>query len=296
MLLSLPRELRDEIYALVFETGPTEDTTIVCFGEDGAFDLCLPAIMLTCKQLYWEAQPPFFYSLKFIVSDDVAVSSMQQSFSKMFKACTVQDIRTIVVTCLGIFRTASPSQRRLELDIQKGMPWGPRRQISPTIYFTGSDPFLDDAPNTLQYLLSLPCLQHIEIALPIKRCPDDEDRAQWGQQHYYDLNCLTTMLTLKTVTINLNLNRAIRWKLYKRCLKELEKGCLKRFDQITKETLEDAYGLRSWLEEGFRKNGLDVEVRCICHKADPYSEVQQPLATKDKEYITSTQNESDARE
>jgi hypothetical protein len=104
------------------------------------------------------------------------------------------------------------------------------------------------------------------------------------------------MLTLKTVTINLNLNGAIRWKLYETCLERLEKGRLGRLDQIIKETLEDAFGLRSWLEEGFRKNGLDVEVYCRCHKVDPYSEVQQPLATKDKEHITSTQNESDACE
>lgn len=147
--------------------------------------------------------------------------------------------------------------------------------MSPTIIFSGSDPStetLSDAERTLQYLHALPCLQHIEIGLPIKHSPNAGDRAQWREKRYYNLECLTNMVTLKSVIINMSLNGAIRRKLYKSCLKREEEGCLRCSDHIIKAALDDAYGLRSWLQEGFRQKGMDVDVRCKCHDVNPYRE------------------------
>jgi hypothetical protein len=273
---ALPRELRDEIYAIVLTSDRSTDQSFVRIRANAAYTLVISAFMLTCKQIYEEAQSLFIRSLKFVVQDNVAPDSTQQWLKRSLRTHNVRDVRTVVLTSLESFRTANPCERQFILNTQKGMPWMPRQQISPTIIFTDDDfsrdPFFEEL-NISQFLLALPCLQHVELGLSVKRFPDAEDRAQWGMKHYYNLESLKNIGTLKSVTINMVLNGAIRWKLYKTCVARMEKGCLRRLDRITKSALEDAYGLRSWLKEGFQHRGLEVDVRCICHNLDPYREV-----------------------
>jgi hypothetical protein len=273
-LFILLRELRDEIYAIALSSDHSIDQPFVRTCPNTANKLVIPAFMLTCKQIHEEALPLFTRSLKFVIHDDVAPDSMQQWLPNSFPMHNIRDIRTVAFTFLQFFRTVNPCERRFILNTQKGMPWLPRPQTSQTTIFTGNvscrDPVSDELSPS-QFLLALLCLQHVEMPLPVKRVSADENPARWSWRHDYDLESLKGLGKLKSLTINLILD-VQRRRLYKDCLKRMENGSLRRMDHILKSALEDAYGLRSWLEEDFQQKGLIVDVRCICHNLDPYRE------------------------
>jgi hypothetical protein len=269
---SLPLELREEIYALVFTTHHTCITThytctdkmfVMYIGRDGIPDQPPPELMLTCKRLYCEAKSQFIRSLKFVVTDEAGLESMQQWLGKRASDRTAKSIRTVAFTSLKMFRTEYPDERRTKWDKQKGMPWRPRSQCTET-YFTGStDPLSGErtVPTCIKFLQTLPGLQHVEIG--ITPLVEGLNSARSNRQIYYDLNSLTTLSTLKSVKVNLSLG-GVLWKLYRSYLKKGEVE-LRKVHRIVKAALDDGFGLRSWLEGRFRETGSLVDVRCFCY-------------------------------
>jgi hypothetical protein len=172
---SLPLELREEVYALVFTANHacTEDKFVIRIREDGTSDRPPPALMLACKQLYCEAQSLFIMSLKFIVTDNAELESVQRWLGKKDSDRTIKSIRAVAFTSLEMFQTETPTGRRLKWDRQKTMPC-PREQT--TSYFTGStDPSSGEktVPECVNFLQNLPGLQQIEIGA--SACADYEN-------------------------------------------------------------------------------------------------------------------------
>ncbi|KAH3961386.1 hypothetical protein HBI56_200100 [Parastagonospora nodorum] len=282
-ILALPRELRDEIYTLVLAADYTEKLRTIRIRPDVTPNVPPPALMLVCKKIYRDAQSVYLRSLKFVISDEASLESIRQWFAKEPNFRTLKDIRTMVFTSLDPFRTSSPSARQLHLDTQKGMPWPPRRPRVSLIYITGSDTESNDAKDrskSLEFFLSLPCLRHVEIALPTNpgRVPSDADKARRREKRYYDLDCLCAISSLKTVTINKQWKGAIRWSWFRRCETAFKMGNVGNLGEPVRlafEMLQDAHGLKSWLAEGFVDKGLNVEVVCICHREMPYGEFDE---------------------
>jgi hypothetical protein len=269
---SLPLELREEIYALVFTTHHTCITThYLCtekrfkmhIGENGIPDQPPPELMLTCKRLYCEAESQFIMSLKFVVADEAGLEAMQQWLGRKSSNRTAKNIRTIAFTSLKTFRTEHPDERRMRWDKQKGMPWRPLSQGTQT-YITGSiDPSSGEkiVPTCIQLLQTLPGLQHVEIGIT----PLIEGlNSAWSNRHfYYDLDSLTTLSTLISVKVNLRLG-GVLWRLYRSYLRKGDIE-LRRDHCRVKAALDDGFGLRSWLEGRFRETGSLVDVRCFCY-------------------------------
>jgi hypothetical protein len=262
-IFSLPLELREEVYALVFTTHHmcTEDKLVVRIRKDATPDRPPPALMLTCKQIYQEAQSLFIMSLKFVITDNAGLESLQQWLGKKDGGSTTKSIRAVAFTSCELFRTFSPSERRMKWERQKGMPWVPRQEWT-TVYFTSSNNASstdDDTPMCIQLVQTLPGLQYVEIGLD---CHAYSSTMGFNSPHYYDFGSLTTIPTLKTVKINLRL-RAVRWNLYKSYLER--EANMRSQDRSVKAVLDDGMGLRSWLEGTFREAGSLVEVHCVCY-------------------------------
>jgi hypothetical protein len=66
-ILRLPRELRDAIYALTMTHNNSGERPDVGFWGDSTLDRHPPPIMVTCKQMYCEAEPFYFEPLTFVV-------------------------------------------------------------------------------------------------------------------------------------------------------------------------------------------------------------------------------------
>jgi hypothetical protein len=266
---SLPVELREEVYALVFTTSHacTEDNFVIRLREDGTPDRPPPALMLACKQLYCEAQLLFIMSLKFIVTDNAGLESVQRWLGKKGSDRTVKNIRAVAFTSLEMFRTETPTERRMKWDRQKTMPC---RREQTTSYFTGStDPSFGEetVPEYVHFLQTLPGLQQIELG--VKACEDCKNlfsSTPWNTRYYYDLESLTTLSTLKTVKVNLRLE-GIRWQVYGGYLKEKEDELGSECRTI-KAVLDDGMGLKSWLGERFRETGSLIDVCCFCYGLD----------------------------
>jgi hypothetical protein len=141
--------------------------------------------------------------------------------------------------------------------------------------FTGSDsPKTDEnpIPNLIQFLLTLPDLRHVEIGIRVKLFHNATERAQWGEHHYYDLHSLTAIRTLNSVTFNFDCVGGTIWKLqkdYKRKRQQKAAPLQRRVHSV----IEDGWGLKSWMKEGFQSKGLDVAIHCVCHKTEPYNKV-----------------------
>jgi hypothetical protein len=269
---SLPHELREEIYALVFTTHHTCITThyictdkrfVVHISGDGMPDQPPPDLMLTCKRLYCEAKSQFIMSLKFVVTDGAVLEAMQQWLGKKASDRTAKSIRSVAFTSLKMFRTECPDERRTKWDKQKGMPWYPRSQCT-TAYFTGSTDSSSgekNVPTCIKFLQTLSGLQHVEIG--ITPLVEGLNSARSNRQVFYDLDSLTTLSALKSVKVNLKLG-GVLWRLYRNYLK---KGGVKlrKDHRIVKAALDDGFGLRSWLEGRFRETGSLVDIRCFCY-------------------------------
>lgn len=227
----------------------------------------------------------YLRSLKFVVSDEASRESTRHWFAKEQNSRTLKDICTMIFTSLGAFRTSSPSTRQLHLDTQKDIPWRLRQPRASGMYITGSDAGLDGAKTiskSLEFFLSLPCLRHVEITLPTnpRWVSSDVDKARGREKRYYDLDCLYSILALKTVTINRHWKGAAGWRWFKRYIAALDKGTTSSLGEPARlafETLQDAHGLRSWLAEEFPDKGSNVEVVSICHRKEPYSEFDETI-------------------
>jgi hypothetical protein len=261
-LFSLPLELREEVYALVFTTHHTctEDRLVTRIREDATPDRPPPELMLACKQIYYEAQSLFIQFLKFVITDNAGLESLQQWLGRNTGGPTLNSIRAVAFTSIELFRTTEiTGERRTKWDRDKGMPWRPREERT-TVYFTGShNPSSGQAttPMSIQFLQTIPGLQHVEIGInSYTPC------LGYTNQQYYNLGSLTTISTLKSVRISLRLG-GIRWKLYKSYLKRGDN--MRRQDRRVRAALDDGMGLRSWLEGMFQEAGSLVDVRCVCY-------------------------------
>jgi hypothetical protein len=113
-LLSLPRELRDEIYAMVIMIHDSEDRPFVCIREDSTPRQTPPALLLTCKQIYLEAQPFYIKCLKLVIPDDTCLESTQQWLVKQQPQAVRRNVKYVAFTNVAIFRAVSPRERCLE--------------------------------------------------------------------------------------------------------------------------------------------------------------------------------------
>jgi hypothetical protein len=104
---SPPRELRDEIYALVFTDNDMGGRPIMRIREDITPRSPPPTLMLTCKPIYHEAQPYFIQSLKFVISNDASSCLMQQWLAKKAPKSIRNETQAVVFTTFVMFRTVS---------------------------------------------------------------------------------------------------------------------------------------------------------------------------------------------
>ncbi|KAF2036197.1 hypothetical protein EK21DRAFT_83901 [Setomelanomma holmii] len=256
-LLLLPRELRDAIYMLVFKHDP-----LIRVFEDGATNRPFPALPQSCHQIYLEAYPILIRSLNFVISAGWRLDATQ-CWLEHIGDNGIKAVRTVAVTVFALLRTFPPGQRCMLWTRDECNPLTPGARIGPKIHITGSDapraPFAT-IPKAMRFLLGLPGLRHIDIGIHVKLPADAVDKLQRGEKHYYDLHSLTAITTLRSVTLHLD-NRLLA-RIWRNILKkkDRERGptVIRR-----KEVLEDAWGLRSWLADGFRQKGLNVDVKCV---------------------------------
>ncbi|KAH7090738.1 hypothetical protein FB567DRAFT_590118 [Paraphoma chrysanthemicola] len=253
VLLRLPRELRDAIYMFVFTP-----ETLVRILEHHTRTKPFPALLQTCHQIYSEGYPFFLRSITFVISR----SDCLEYARRWFEHKNLDDVRTIAMTSLTLFRTFPPGQKCMHWVQNEGFPPSPVR-VGPKMFITGSHaPRATHAaiPKAIRFLLSLSGLQHLEIGIHVKFHTDEVDRAQRRDKHYYDLYSLTAITTLKSLTLICD-SRIIA-RMWRDVCKISEED--RRPSQVKrKEVLDDAWGLRSWMQEAFEEKGLDVEVKCI---------------------------------
>lgn len=119
-LLSLPRELRDEIFSLVFHPDLPHDLTLRIRG-DATPDMHLPPCMFTCKQLYIEAVPMYIRSHQLVVPVVLDLNLAKLGFITSASELVLSNLQSVSFTNFEHFRTEYPSEESMEWNIQKDM-------------------------------------------------------------------------------------------------------------------------------------------------------------------------------
>jgi len=110
-------------------------------------------------------------------------------------------------------------------------------------------------------------MRHVEIGIPLKLVVDQPN---WQARHYYDLHSLTAVTSLKSVTLYLDTAGSQGGSMYRWMMRRRKEGKIQLHSERVIAVFEEGWGLRTWLEEGFRLRGLTVDVRCVLQNMERY--------------------------
>jgi hypothetical protein len=215
--LSLPRELRDEIYALVIVIHDPKDRRILRIHEDSTPHRPPPALLLSCKQVYVEARLFYIKCLKLVISNDACLEFTQQWLARQQLQAARKELQAIAFANVAIFRAFSPRERCPGCKILEKIS-GVRQPRIRIFCFSRSDSStarMEVIPEVSRFLLSLAGLRHIEISMTTKSFSDPAERAKRSDFHEHDFQSLTTTRTLETVTFSFDCEGGGTWKSYR---------------------------------------------------------------------------------
>ncbi|KAF2256737.1 hypothetical protein BU26DRAFT_513523 [Trematosphaeria pertusa] len=268
-LLYLPREIRDKIY----EWCSVGMTALLRVNEKGRPTVGPTELMLASKLLYREAEPSVLRSLVFAIGDtsNLAQVVLWLEAKKSFNA--FHCVRAVMFDDFDTFRKVPSEQVRTW--------WQDRINAHNTKSVEVHDKVLPEpqfVPAAIGFLSRCNKLRSMVVDLPLREFAlytpgmlTVFDNMLLATTALYDLATLSSISTLRRLCIKLMYcNARHQSVLDDLTASELEELFTARHHPEMPR-LKDAWGLKSWLAELFRRKQMDVEIFCEYNTGGRYS-------------------------
>lgn len=118
---SLPRELRDEIYSLLFHQDSEILPKLHVRGYANTPEMPLPLCMVTCRLFYTEALPYYIKSVQLALADIASLSAVKQALTTIASKAVLENVQDVEFANIEQFRTESAYHECMKWDRQKDM-------------------------------------------------------------------------------------------------------------------------------------------------------------------------------
>lgn len=293
VLLCLPREIRDEIYALSLTSDNVDvirfDTEISAPTRYDRPNGPPPPLMQTCKHMYHEVNHAYISSLVLLIQNATALRRAEAWLESKKTLNAFRSVRAVVITDIDVFRKVSEKTC--------GSWWravlirdGKKVDVSRAVFHPA--PVQEFIPEGSNFLRRCPSLVHLELNFGIMCVPrfhclqrrpplypgfGQNECSDPGEipiqsilppiEAIYDFSSLSNLPRLRTLFLHFS-SRGICKKLMKG-FEPIDAALRGKHDK-EKARLQDGMGVKSWFGQQLEAKNRQVDIVCNYHARRPY--------------------------